>query len=202
MSLGSTEKLTEGIISPEKALLDLLESRINSYLWNKVYRKDIFEGILFPEGRVWEDAAVMYKVFLRTKRFYCLDQQLYTYLRREGSITTAIGVHALESMFRVRYGCYMDLLKNHPEFAYAALPKAALASLRLIDRSLYEAVNQDTLADAKAFLQDNRKVILNNRPDFEYKLYFSAPKVYNILRIYKHRIGTVVKKLRLLMKKF
>ncbi len=56
-------------------------------LWNKLYKKDLFNGIVFPEGKVYEDDYVYYKVLDRSKRTVFTDVELYEYRMQGESIT-------------------------------------------------------------------------------------------------------------------
>lgn len=57
-------------------------------LWSKLYRKELFDGIRFPEGRVYEDEQQTYKVCLRAEKIVETPDVLYHYVRREDSIIT------------------------------------------------------------------------------------------------------------------
>lgn len=71
-----------------EAVRDLFVS--NQYLrhaaWNKLYKKEIFDEIRFPVGRIYEDSGVMYKIMDRINKVACLDAYLYHYVQREDSI--------------------------------------------------------------------------------------------------------------------
>ncbi len=77
------------ILNSYEALEDLFVQ--NKYLrhaaWNKLYCREIFMYINFPVGRLFEDAAIMYRIFTNIQKIVCLDSQLYHYVIRDGSIT-------------------------------------------------------------------------------------------------------------------
>ena len=62
-------------------------------LWSKIYRRELFEGIIFPPGKVYEDEARTYQIILKAKRVGELDLPLYHYVKRDNSIITGIAVH-------------------------------------------------------------------------------------------------------------
>lgn len=62
---------------------------ISYVLWNKIYKKELFDGIRFPVGRVYEDEATLYKLVYRSGSIYRTYQKLYNYRARENSITTS-----------------------------------------------------------------------------------------------------------------
>lgn len=62
-------------------------------LWSKIYKRQLFEGIIFPEGRVYEDEARTYQIILKADRIGELNIPLYHYVKRDNSIITGIAVH-------------------------------------------------------------------------------------------------------------
>lgn len=54
---------------------------------NKLYKKELFEGIQFPEGKIHEDEFVMYQIFWKCEKCAILDFPLYFYRKRDGSIS-------------------------------------------------------------------------------------------------------------------
>lgn len=52
----------------------------------KLYKRALFEGILFPEGKYYEDLATTYSYILASTRIAVVDAKLYAYRIREGSI--------------------------------------------------------------------------------------------------------------------
>ena len=71
------------------------DSLMRSYAWNKLFKREVFDGLLFPVDRtVYEDMAIMYKLFYRANRIVQLNVPLYYYLTRTGSILHS-GFHPL-----------------------------------------------------------------------------------------------------------
>ncbi len=63
----------------------LLQGRVPVVVWNKLFRREVFDGIRFPEGMYYEDEYLMPYIFDRAKKIIYLDAQLYTYNERQGS---------------------------------------------------------------------------------------------------------------------
>lgn len=83
--LGSTE-----IVSGNQLLksLLLLDGESGSAC-AKLYARDLLPLLVFPEGQLFEDFGVMAGVFSCIKSACISDDELYGYVTREGSITTA-----------------------------------------------------------------------------------------------------------------
>lgn len=59
---------------------------ISVIAWNKMYKKCLFEGISFPDGRNYEDEATTYKLFYKSKSVIYTNESLYYYFQRSDSI--------------------------------------------------------------------------------------------------------------------
>lgn len=192
----STEHAPEGMMLPETALHELLKGNINNYAVNKVYKKHVFDGIRFPEGRVFEDMATAYKLVLNCDSVYCSAENLYYYFTRHGSISKAIDEKAIGDIFLARYECHIAMLNECPSAVPLSLSWAALSARRLYDCSLWGGVDAELLSLAKAFLAENRESVLEQGSDIKFRIFYNCPKVYAFLRTLKHNIGKAVRKLR------
>jgi hypothetical protein len=47
--------------------------------WNKLYKKALFDGVRYPEGRIHEDEATTYKLFDKASKSVFVDNALYGY---------------------------------------------------------------------------------------------------------------------------
>ena len=54
--------------------------------WNKLYRKELFNNLCYPEGRVYEEIAITHKLVLSAKRIVIIPDILYYYVYRKNSI--------------------------------------------------------------------------------------------------------------------
>lgn len=52
--------------------------------WNKLYKKELFESIRYPEGRIHEDEATTYKLFDLAEKCVFVDNALYGYFVGSG----------------------------------------------------------------------------------------------------------------------
>lgn len=60
---------------------------VRSYPVNKVYKREYFEQLRFPEGQVFEDVDIVYRPFFYAEKVCYLRQDLYYYRLREVSTT-------------------------------------------------------------------------------------------------------------------
>lgn len=109
--------LPEGVYPMETVLKERLVGHITGYVWNKIYKKELWEGIVFPNGEVWEDDAVLHEVIDKADRIVILHDILYYKPEREGSIAgTAFRTGEWAKWVYIqRKRRYLYLQKNHPE---------------------------------------------------------------------------------------
>lgn len=96
------KRVSEGVIEKEKnekiIIMTELESvyhylkcgckRHNNYpAWNKLYKKDLFSDIAFPEGKIYEDMYTNLKLFFKSKKTIFSTKLCYFYWINPNSIT-------------------------------------------------------------------------------------------------------------------
>jgi len=83
--LSNTQKLVH--YSSQQALEELISSKnIHDYAWDKLYKKELFEDIRYPIGKMYEDVFTTYKLFFKANKVVYIDDPLYYYIQRDGSI--------------------------------------------------------------------------------------------------------------------
>lgn len=66
-----------GIYDRTEALRALALGKINHSVWNKIYRKALWDDIRFPEGHVYEDLLTTYRIMNRIEKLVMLDNVFY-----------------------------------------------------------------------------------------------------------------------------
>ena len=89
-TLSAVPCLAESLSSRE-ALRRLQLDGTGAYtvVWNKLYRRGVFEGLRFPEGKQHEDEFVIYRAFWAAASVCIVQAPLYFYRQRPNSITDA-----------------------------------------------------------------------------------------------------------------
>jgi len=88
-SIYLTEEKAAGVTlyTAEDAYRDmLLDRRCFSVVWNKLYRKELIDGVPFPDKKYHEDEFWIYQVLARAERIAVLDAVYYGYRQRPNSI--------------------------------------------------------------------------------------------------------------------
>ncbi|MFU1871244.1 glycosyltransferase family 2 protein [Citrobacter portucalensis] len=73
------------------SISDLRETFLKSqwYAWARIYKNSLFSELKFPEGRRYEDIALLPKIYLSAKEIHRLTDELVLYRIRQGSITNS-----------------------------------------------------------------------------------------------------------------
>lgn len=73
----------------EEAAVRLLTKQDNMEIvaWNKMYKRELFNDIKYPEGKNYEDTLTTYKLLSVAKKVVYVLESLYIYAEREESIT-------------------------------------------------------------------------------------------------------------------
>ena len=109
--------LPEGVYPMETVLKERLVGHITGYVWNKIYKKELWDDIIFPVGEIWEDDAVLHEVMDRANKIVILYDVLYYKPERQGSIAgTAFSTGEwVKWVYIQRKKRYLYLQKKHPD---------------------------------------------------------------------------------------
>lgn len=75
--------------TPKEMVIKYFTRCVNPAVWNRIYRRYLFflpERIRFPYGRLHEDAFITYQLFYYSKSTTVINDYLYYYWQRKGSI--------------------------------------------------------------------------------------------------------------------
>ena len=105
--------------SPREGISDLLSlGGYESFLWNKLFRRELFEGVAFPVGRLYEDFATTYKLFHRAEKLAFDPSPLYFYRQQKGSIIHRMNTEKSRDFITAAEE-FRDFIRIHyPSFRY------------------------------------------------------------------------------------
>ena len=89
----------------ENALENLIDENIlTQTVWNKLYKRECIKDVIFEFGKIHEDEFWTYQVIGNAKKVVYIDEELYYYLQRSGSIMgkpfSLSRIDALEARYR------------------------------------------------------------------------------------------------------
>ncbi len=118
--------------------------------WGKLYRRSLFDGIRFPEGRYAQDVAVAMDLYQRMRLVASCDDRLYYWLQRPDSVS-----HNLRS---TRY--YHDIIRAHGRCFELALRDGILPARAYFGlHALASAERSIRSADDQRLFEDDRRYV-------------------------------------------
>lgn len=126
------------------ALNELIHDGVfRQHVWNKLYRREVVGDIRFPKGKTNEDEFWTYQVFGRARQAVKIDDVLYCYYQRSGSIMgqgySLKRLHALEA--KVERQTYID--KNYPGLSVIARLNLYFSCMYAAQMSLEHMAGED-----------------------------------------------------------
>ena len=80
------QRVQEEVLEGYEYLLRFPKDFSCALLWNKLYRRAIFEGVFFEEGHKIDDEYFTYQGFLQPRKVVRLDRIVYNYRKRASSV--------------------------------------------------------------------------------------------------------------------
>lgn len=144
----------------------LLDNGVDLSPWGKIYAKELFEGIEYPTGFIFEDTATTYKLIYKCDYVACGNESKYFYQIRSKSITTCINF--LQKMDLIKNTDIMcdSIVSKYPDLAAAADRRRVWAYFSTLNQ-LIKAENpgqyKNEYKQLKDYLLSKRKVILSGK---------------------------------------
>ena len=185
-----------GVYSGYDALKERLQARIQGYVWNKIYRAFLWEGVEFPQGEIWEDEAVLHLVMDRARTVSVIHDVLYYKPYRNESITSVAGHMQTWSywLFRQRGRCYDYIAEHHPELLPLSRARVVGPMLKYAQTCLLDKPDPRGLREARAWAKARRFSLRGASVDASTRVrcwaFLHLPPLYRLME----RVWRAVKK--------
>lgn len=151
------------VYDTETAVRKLLSEDIMNAVWNKLYKREIVDGIRFPEGRNYESTAVTFQYIARAKKVANLKKSKYYYIMRDGSIVHEKNIKNRSDWCLSHIDRYNEMMKLYPKFRYQVLNDFYYVALKLADAVSTHQSEYDDFAERlryiSDFVKDNKKAM-------------------------------------------
>ena len=97
----------------------LYQEEFDTAMWAKLYKAHLFDAIRFPEGNIYEDIAIIYKVFDLVEQVVYTSYEGYHYLLRETGTTL--------KKFSVKKMDLIDVVEEMEEYILERCPEVQSA---------------------------------------------------------------------------
>ena len=101
----SEDEVTTKILTGTEALIDIETPLVVA--WNKLYKREIFNNLRYPVGRLHEDEFVIHKIFKQCKKVCVIENSLYFYTVRSDSIVANMSEKRIDDSL----DAFMDRVK-------------------------------------------------------------------------------------------
>lgn len=82
------------------AIIDMIDNnKINVNSWNKLYKRELFETLRFPKGKIHEDEFLTYKLLYNSRKIAYINEELYYYYQNDNGIMN--GSNILKRLDRI-----------------------------------------------------------------------------------------------------
>ena len=182
------QELMEQLYGPEE------EATCFVVAWNKLYRRDLFAQIRYPQGRIHEDEATTYRLFHEGKSLAATGRALYGYYTENtGSITSSFSGKRLQWLT-----AHEERIRFFLEHGYEALLPAACRKLCDVCITFYYRAEQMKGGEARRVqkeLTDCLRSNLGRRAKWIRKLPFRTRAGYRIFLISPALYAGLLKKI-------
>lgn len=154
------------VFNRNEALKFLANDEIKSFMWNKLYKKNILYPSDFYVGRLMEDYLCMTDIFQRCTMVAYIHNAFYKYVRRESSI-----MGQKKNMFEYWKACNFRLewyRNNCPEYSFLALNRVVRVALTCFENKNLSIGQKDIIR--KFFKQNIMKILKNTKLNIHKKL--------------------------------
>lgn len=103
---------------------------------NKLYKKELFDDLLFPEGKLSEDAHIMIRLLSKIRKAVISMAPKYYYVHRAGSITTKTFTRADLSVIEAYSNNLKFILENYPDLEKVAWFRYYWAHFYVLDKMM------------------------------------------------------------------
>ncbi len=155
--------------------------------WNKLYKRELFQKIRYPLGRIHEDEATTYRIYDETKRAVYVDLSLYGYYVTPSSITR--GFHPKRMDWVRAIADRMDYFekKGYRELMVPGLQAFADGSIDIyfgLKDFFPESTKQQE--EIRAYIRNGMKRVrpygsFPLRTEIGYRLFLACPGIYRKL---------------------
>lgn len=104
-----TIDVPDGPFTSKEQALAMLKGHFQNYAWNKLIKISVAKKVRYTEGIYFEDIDTCFRFILECDSFMCIDEKLYNYVIRQGSITTTRNRKHFNDLFISHYRKYLDL---------------------------------------------------------------------------------------------
>lgn len=146
----SYKKIKEGVITGKECIKKLLyNDGVDTSAWAKLYKRTLFNKIRYPNGKLFEDIATTYKLFIKATSIVLGKESKYNYILRDNSIVSSNFNEKKLELIEMTDKMGKEILRLYPDLEKAVLRRRVYAR--------FSTLNQ--LLQCKNYISEKEKII-------------------------------------------
>ena len=153
------------ILTKDEAIEELVNHFIIRHIfWNKLFKKELFEGFTFPEGRIYEGRMTVHQLILRSERVILCGSPKYYYRKNEESYIYKIDLKNMLDFVIACITIYNNLAPDYEHLQKKMLRDFCDTIARLADENIELSdeileANREDIRTIQSFIEENHKFI-------------------------------------------
>ncbi len=146
----------------EAAKHNLYQKNISTPPWGKLYRMNLFQGIKYPIGKIYEDLGTTYKLLAKANRVAVGNEVKYFYWQNQNG--TMSRDFSPQKMDRVEMAgqVLQDVRENIPDLLSAAESRFFLANVQVLREVPFNRKYQSEIRILKTNIKEYRKRVMKD----------------------------------------
>ena len=112
---GIKKECFEGVFSSDDVVEMIIKNEISDFPWNKLYKRELFENLRYPDGNNYYDVGTTYKLIEKAQKIRFIPYAGYHYIKRSGSITGGRRIEDYLDSMEMHIKRFDDLLGRRKE---------------------------------------------------------------------------------------
>ena len=187
----SQESYDVTVRNREEAMYHLINNEHTNYVWRRMCKKELFDGIRFEPGRLCEDIAIMYQLIDRCNKVVYTDAPYYGYFDNSRSIVNTVSSKLEYHTMLGWYEQYQFCKEHYPELTERCLKQTL--HYYLLVYSYSDSMKDENLLNARKAIQKD-KWNLYKVADLKYKLKYWVVTLFPRIMITRNALAKNLKK--------
>ena len=114
----------------------------NNFLWNKIFKRELFDNVEFPKLFAGEDSCVLVQLFSKAKSYISYNEGIYYYVNNENGLCNS--PVSLKSLDEIKADYFkLDFIKNNNKFFISDVAVAACGHISItFDKIYYSSIDK------------------------------------------------------------
>lgn len=133
---------------------------IDTSAWSKMYRRELFDGVSYPEGRRYEDIATTYKLMVKCDNIAVGYESKYSYAVHVNSIVNAPFEKYKLDMLDMTDDMGTNVLKIYPDLDKAVMRRRVYSRFSTLNQMLHTDEYPEVREEIISFIKTNGKEVV------------------------------------------